>query len=177
MFADLKVIIKRARKDAMTFYYNFGEKISTHYLIKKLSFFIQEYTQQSGVRPFGTSILIIGCDENGPCLYRINPGGTYSKNYLCGFGENSIECLQFLEKRWNKNFNTKDSIDLGIRCLKEISDIKTTSENIQIAFLSRNNEIKIFGKKRIQNSIEAIFSPERIFERFLSNYILDFLRS
>jgi 20S proteasome subunit alpha 2 len=168
MFADLKVIVKRARKDAITFYYNFGEKIPIRYLIKNMSFFIQEYTQKSGVRPFGTSIIIIGSDENGPCLYRINPGGAYSKNYLCSFGENSIECLQFLEKRWNTNYTTKNSIDLGILCLKEISDIKTTSENIQMAFLSKNNEIKIFGGKRIQTNIEALFFPERIFEKIFA---------
>jgi 20S proteasome subunit alpha 2 len=169
MFADLKVIVKRFRKDAMTFYYNFGEKIPIQYLIKKMSYFIQEYTQKSGVRPFGTSIILIGSDENGPCLYRLNPGGVYSKNYLCSFGENSIECLQFLEKRWNTDYTSKDSINLGILCLKEISDIKTTFENIQIAFLSKNNEIKIMGKKRIRNSIETLFSPERSLGKIFSN--------
>jgi 20S proteasome subunit alpha 2 len=154
MFSDLKLIIKRARKDAMSFYYNFGEKITVSLLTKKISFFIQEYTQKSGVRPFGVGINVIGSDENGISLYKISPGGAYSKNHFCAMGENSNECLQFLKSRWNYNYNLGNCFDIGIRCLKENSNIKLVSENVQIAYITKNREIKILGKKNIENVIK-----------------------
>ena len=40
-------------------------------------FFIQNYTQQGGVRVFGISLLIIGFDSKGPMLYQCDPSGCY----------------------------------------------------------------------------------------------------
>lgn len=47
-------------------------------LVKSTAGVMQEYTQSGGVRPFGVSLLVAGCDADGtPRLYQVDPSGAY----------------------------------------------------------------------------------------------------
>lgn len=54
----------------------------------------------SGVRPFGVSLLVIGYDDvTGPSLYQVDPTGSYFAWKASAIGKNMINAKTFLEKR------------------------------------------------------------------------------
>ncbi|CAJ0898036.1 5661_t:CDS:2, partial [Entrophospora sp. SA101] len=64
--ADARVLINKARTECQS------HRFTVEYITR--------YTQSGGVRPFGTSTLIIGFDANdkAPRLYQTDPSGIYS---------------------------------------------------------------------------------------------------
>lgn len=53
-----------------------------------------------GVRPFGVSLLVAGYDsQRGPCLYQVDPSGSYFMWKASAIGKNMTNAKTFLEKR------------------------------------------------------------------------------
>ena len=48
--------------------------------------------ESGGVRPFGVSLMLAGCDDNGPQLYQIDPSGTYFAWKASAIGKNMVRC-------------------------------------------------------------------------------------
>lgn len=42
------------------------------------------------MRPFGVSLMLAGCDDNGPQLYQIDPSGTYFAWKASAIGKNMV---------------------------------------------------------------------------------------
>lgn len=54
----------------------------------------------SGVRPFGVSLLIAGFDKvTGPALYQVDPSGSFFAWKATAIGKDMINAKTFLEKR------------------------------------------------------------------------------
>jgi hypothetical protein len=54
----------------------------------------------SGVRPFGVSLLVAGWDVNrGSSLYQVDPSGSYWAWKASAIGKNMVNAKTFLEKR------------------------------------------------------------------------------
>lgn len=67
-------------------------------LVRGVASVMQEFTQRGGVRPFGVSLLICGCDDDGPQLYQVDPSGSYFGWRASAMGKNFINAKTFLEK-------------------------------------------------------------------------------
>uniref|UniRef100_A0A8C9H277 Uncharacterized protein n=1 Tax=Piliocolobus tephrosceles TaxID=591936 RepID=A0A8C9H277_9PRIM len=77
MPGDFRVLLKKARKEAMIYSLQYGNEILVKELVKEIAAVVQEFTQSGGVRPFGLSLLICGTDIYGYHLYQIDPSGCY----------------------------------------------------------------------------------------------------
>ena len=150
LYPDLKLIIKRARRQAQIFQSNFGQEISTRQLAKELATFIQEFTQSGGVLVFGVSIFLIGYDIDGPNIYHINPGGFFCKIKGGAIGKNSTLAVQLLTKRLSGILNFHDLCNIGLITLKEISDLPLSTLNINFAGVINGNNFKIFNIKETE---------------------------
>ena len=53
----------------------------------------------SGVRPFGVSLLMAGCDDEGPHLYQVDPSGSYFAWKASAIGKHTQSAKDVLEKR------------------------------------------------------------------------------
>jgi 20S proteasome subunit alpha 2 len=155
---DLRILIKRARRHAEIFKYNFGEDISLRQLVRDLASFIQEFTQSGGVRPFGISIFVVGFENDGPNLYQIEPSGIFLKIKVNALGFKSKEIKNFLKKRKVKNLNLKEGFKLIFKILEKTSDSKINEKNLQMAYvnslcifniLNSNNVLNLIKKKII----------------------------
>ena len=58
--------------------------------------------ESGGVRPFGVSLLMAGCDDHGPQLYQIDPSGSYFAWKASAIGKNMTNAKTFLEKRYSE---------------------------------------------------------------------------
>jgi 20S proteasome alpha/beta subunit len=55
----------------------------------------------SGVRPYGVSLLVAGWDINrGPSLYQVDPSGSFWAWKASAIGKNMVNAKTFLEKRY-----------------------------------------------------------------------------
>lgn len=73
------------------------------------------FVYNSGVRPFGVSLLVIGYDDvNGPSLYQVDPSGSYFAWKASAIGKNMINAKTFLEKRYNEEMELEDAVHTAI---------------------------------------------------------------
>ena len=64
--------------------------------------FLHSFAESGGVRPFGVSLLMAGCDDHGPQLYQIDPSGSYFAWKASAIGKNMTNAKTFLEKRYSE---------------------------------------------------------------------------
>jgi len=75
---DYRVLVRKARKSSQAYFRMYREDQPVSQLVKQTAGVMQEFTQSGGVRPFGVSVLVAGCDGDGnPQLYQVDPSGAY----------------------------------------------------------------------------------------------------
>jgi 20S proteasome subunit alpha 2 len=153
LYPDLKLIIKRARRQSQVYQSNFGEEISPRQLTKELASYIQEFTQSGGVRICGVSLFLVGFDLDGPVIFHINPGGFFSKIKGGALGKNAIIAIDILKKRLSDRLKFKDLCNIALVILQEISSLPLSYSNINFGGIINGNNFKIFNKKDTENFI------------------------
>ena len=71
MGPDFRLVVKNARKNAQAYYLTYSEVQPVNMIVKDTAQLMQEYTQAGGVRPFGSSCLVAGYDDDGPQLFQV----------------------------------------------------------------------------------------------------------
>jgi len=150
---DLKIVVKRARKIAKNFSFVFGKQISARLLTTELSTFFQEFTYSSGIRPLGLCIFIIGFTTEGPDLFQLNPDGNVFYIKANVIGKKSNYGLKFLNKRWNKNLTYAETLFTSFFSLKETTEGKLKSSDVELAIIQKDVNFKILDKKEINDLI------------------------
>jgi 20S proteasome subunit alpha 2 len=154
LYPDLKLIIKRARRQAKLFQSSFGEEISVRQLTKELAAFMQEFTQSGGVRVFGISLFLIGFDLDGPLIYQINPSGSFFKIKGGAIGKHANTAIELLKNRLSKILNFQDLFNTAFLTLQEISDIPLSKSNINFAGIINGDNFKIFSSEELENFLK-----------------------
>lgn len=144
---DARLILLKARKLAQAYRRNLGENPPVSMLVRDIAHVFQEFTQSGGVRPFGVSLLVAGCDKDqGPCLYQVDPSGTYWAWKATSIGKNYIDAKSFIEKRYNDSLDIEDAVQIALQTLRQTFEGKITPENIQIGIAdTQNNTFKVLS--------------------------------
>ena len=150
LYPDLKLIIKRARRQAQLYQSIFGEEISPRQLTKELAAFIQEFTQSGGVRIFGVSLFLVGFDLDGPVIYHINPGGFFSKIKGGAIGKNANLAIELLKRRISNFLKFEDLCKIALVALNEISNLPLSIRNLNFGGVVDGKNFKIFNKKETE---------------------------
>jgi 20S proteasome subunit alpha 2 len=92
--SHFSVTVRKARKTSQAYYQTYREDEPVSQLVKSTAGVMQEYTQSGGVRPFGVSLLVAGCDSDGtPRLYQVDPSGAYFGWKATAIGKVSSEII------------------------------------------------------------------------------------
>jgi len=140
MSPDFRVLTRRGRKIAQSYYLTYEDDIPVSQMVRELASVMQEFTQSGGVRPFGVSLLIAGYDDNGPQLYQVDPSGAYWAWKASALGKNAKSAKTFLEKRYNPEMELDDAIHTAILTLKEGFEGAIDEHNIEIGVVSDDNK-------------------------------------
>ncbi|ETW31685.1 hypothetical protein PFFCH_00863 [Plasmodium falciparum FCH/4] len=156
MPGDFRVLLKRARKEAIRYSLQYGSEILVKELVKIIASIVQEFTQTGGVRPFGLSLLICGVDVYGYHLYQIDPSGCYFNWMATCVGKDYQNNMSFLEKRYNKDIEIEDAIHTAILTLKESYEGVLNEKNIEIGVAYDNKPFKILTQNEIKDYLIEI---------------------
>lgn len=100
-------LVQRARQIAAKFADKNGYTIPPKVLAMKLADMAQVYTQHAYMRPYASTVLVVGCEETvqasaapqGGQLYKIDPSGHYAGFKAVAIGSKEQEAGNLLEKK------------------------------------------------------------------------------
>lgn len=175
---DFRVLIRKARKKAQSYYRFYKEEISVNKLVREVATIMQEYTQSGylnrdlifftthlyyffiflilfrGVRPFGVSLMICGWDESGPQLYQVDPSGSYFSWKASAIGKGMVQAKTFLEKRYQEDIELEEAIHRALLTLKEGFDGKMSDQNVEVAIIRQDRIFRILTPSEIKDYLD-----------------------
>ncbi|MGB9703163.1 MAG: archaeal proteasome endopeptidase complex subunit alpha [Candidatus Micrarchaeia archaeon] len=156
LVADARRIIDYLREEAQTHKLIYDEAPTVDYIAREAADVMQYFTQYGGLRPFGVSLLIAGCDEK-PKLFEIDPSGALTGYFADAIGANSKQALELLEKEYEQKINEEEAILLGLRVIKKVTNQKLSPANIDIGLIKMKNRLfSIVGDKETQKLIDKV---------------------
>ena len=121
---DARVQIDNARFFSQSNKLTYDEPVEVETVAKHLADQSHQFTQYSGVRPFGVALIIAGIDRNGTKVFVTDPSGTYVNFAAVAIGGNSDEVTGFLEKNYKNNMLLNDAASLAVAAINLKSDEK-----------------------------------------------------
>ncbi len=143
LHADSRILVDYARVQAQVHRLTYSEPVRIPTITRKLADIIQAYTQHGGVRPFGSSLLIVGVDPDGtPRLMTTSPSGTFWAWTGHCMGQNSEEAEDILKEKLKEDMSLEEIIKLGIEILKEVDEEEEINkETIQIGMIDVKDQL------------------------------------
>ena len=121
---DARVLVDSARFFSQSNKLTYDESVEVETVAKHLADQSHQFTQYSGVRPFGVALIIAGVDRKGARIFVTDPSGTYVPYAAVAIGGNSDEVTDFLEKNYKEGMSIDDAISLAISAINLKSDEK-----------------------------------------------------
>ena len=156
LHADSRILVDYARVQCQVHRLTYNEPVRILTITRKLADIKQTYTQHGGVRPFGSSLLIIGVDPDGIArVMTTSPSGTYYAWKGRTMGRNSEEAQEKINKELNDDMSLEEIIKLGVKILKESSEDEEMDETtLQISSIDVKDKVfKILDEKAIKKYI------------------------
>ena len=161
LVADARALVERARLEAQINKITYSEPIRVDSLSKKLCDMLQMYTQNGGVRPFG-SALIIGGVYNGDCkLFETDPSGALIEYKATAIGSGRSAAMDIFEDQYKDDMNLNEAINLALTAINEATEHETTANNVEIAVIKCDDEVYTkLSQEDVQSFIDAVISEE-----------------
>lgn len=161
LVADARALVERARVEAQINKITYSEPISVETLSKKLCDMLQLYTQNGGVRPFG-SALIIGGIYNDKCkLFETDPSGALIEYKATAIGAGRNQVIDVFEDNYRDDMTLDDAIELALYAINEATDHETCSDNVEIAVITKENPVyKKISAEEVQKYIDNLLAKK-----------------
>ena len=140
---DARILVDSARFFSQSNKLTYDESVEIEAVAKHLADQSHQFTQYSGVRPFGVALIIAGVDKNGTKIFVTDPSGTYVPYSAVAIGGNSDEVTEFLEKNYKNEISVDDAISLAISAINLKSDEKGVKD---IRMTKIKSDTKLFEK-------------------------------
>ena len=139
---DARVEVDNARYFSQSNKLTYDEPVEIETVAKHLADQNHQFTQYSGVRPFGVALIIAGVDRKGSQIVTIDPSWTYISNSAGSIGLCSDEVNDFLEKNYKNDISIEEAGSLAIAAINLKSEETTGIEHIKMSKVGI--ETKIF---------------------------------
>ncbi len=168
--ADARVLIEHARQLSQIFRLTYGDRCSVEYIVRRLANIKQSYTQYSGVRPFGVSLLIIGIDDGGLRIYNTEPSGAYWGYHAVAIGNGANNVNRFLEQHYQEHLSHEKGIRLGLEAMARVMSVEEESATraesslkfIQACYIHQDDQKITFISEEELNEIWKNVEPPLI---------------
>ena len=130
---DARVQVDNARFFSQGNKMTYDEPVEIETVAKHLADQCHQYTQYSGVRPFGVALIIAGVDVKGESVYVTDPSGTYVPYAAVAIGAGSEEVSDFLEKTYKQDMSLDDAAALAVAAINLKAEKKEGVQHIKMA--------------------------------------------
>ena len=135
LVADARALVERARIESQINKITYNEPILVGGLAKKICDMKQMYTQNGGVRPFGSALIIGGVNGNEARLFETDPSGALIEYKATAIGSGVQAAVDVFEECYEEDLSLEDAINLGLDALYEATEGKTTEQSVEIAVI------------------------------------------
>jgi len=141
---DARIQVDSARFFSQGNRMTYDESVEIATVAKYLADQSHQFTQYSGVRPNGVSLIIAGVDQKGESIYVTDPSGTYVQYAAIAIGAGSEDVNDFLEKHYKPDMSIDDAASLAIAAINLKDEQKDGIADIKMAKIT--TEAKVFEK-------------------------------
>ncbi|KAL7080731.1 hypothetical protein ACQ4LE_000776 [Meloidogyne hapla] len=155
--ADARVLIDRARVACENYKLTLEDPVTLEHISRSIADLKHEYTQTTGRRPFGVSMIIGGFDPDGtPHLFITEPSGVYYELLAGSIGRNEKVVKEYLEENYKDETveNENAALKLVIKAL--IPVVQTGARNMEIAVMTRDSQRNCVQRVLATTEVEAI---------------------
>ena len=138
---DARVQVDDARTFSQSHKLIYDEQVEVETVAKHLADRCHQYTQYSGVRPFGVALIIAGVDQRGNLIYVTDPSGTYVSYAAVAIGANADEINAFLEKNYKDEMSLDDATALAVAAIELKTEQKDGTKHIKAAKVTKDKKI------------------------------------
>lgn len=149
LISDAEVLIDIARFEAQRNFASYDEPIDVNTLTKKICYHMQSYTQYSGMRPYGTALLVAGYDKDGqPRLFETDPSGSMFEYKATAIGSNAEASIGIMENLYEDDMDLDDGVLLAILSLHNSGEKTFNPKQIEIGVIEEDT--KMFKKLSVE---------------------------
>ena len=138
---DARTQVDDARTFSQSHKLIYDEQVDVETVAKHLADKCHQYTQYSGVRPFGVALIVAGVDQRGNIIYVTDPSGTFVAYAAVAIGAGSEEVNSFLEKNYKEDMSMDDAFALAIAAIDMKSEQKEESKHIKMAKITDSKKM------------------------------------
>ena len=137
---DARIQVNNARYFSQGTRITYDESVEVETVAKYLADQCHQFTQYSGVRPYGVALIIAGVDQKGSSVYVTDPSGTYVPYAAIAIGAGSEEANSFLEEKYDAQMSIEDAAVLAIAATNRKADDKSDKSYIRMAVITAKDE-------------------------------------
>lgn len=161
LMADSRTLVDKARVEAQSHWFTFGETMSVESVAQAVSNLAIQFGDSDDdgnamSRPFGVAILFAGIDEKGPQLYHMDPSGTFVQHDAKAIGSGSEGAQQSLQEIYDKSLTLKQALKQALTILKQVMEEKLNSTNVEVASVTKDKNFHMFSKEEVEDVIKGI---------------------
>ena len=161
LVADARALVERARVEAQINKITYSEPIRVESLSKKLCDMLQLYTQNGGVRPFGSALIIGGVYDEKCKLFETDPSGALIEYKATAIGSGRSAAMDIFEEEYEDDITLSGAIGLAIKAIDEATDHDTTSNNVEIAVIKKDTgNYEKLSQEDVQKFIDEVLVKE-----------------
>jgi len=138
---DARTQVDDARTFSQSHKLIYDEQVDVETVAKHLADKCHQYTQYSGVRPFGVALIVAGVDQRGNIIYVTDPSGTFVAYAAVAIGAGSEEVNSFLEKNYKEDMSVDDAFALAIAAIDMKGEQKEEAKHIKMAKITDSKKV------------------------------------
>ena len=138
---DARVQVDNARFFSQSNKLTYDEPVEVETVAKHLADQCHQFTQYSGVRPYGVALIIAGVDQKGGSIYVTDPSGTYVSYAAVAIGASSEEVTDFLEKNYKPELTLEDGAALATAAINLKSEKKDDTKHVKMSWIKEDKKI------------------------------------
>ncbi len=138
---DARVQVDNARFFSQSSKLTYDEPVEVETVAKHLADQCHQFTQYSGVRPYGVALIIAGVDQKGEAIYVTDPSGTYVSYAAVAIGAGSEEVTDFLEKNYKPEISLEGGAALATAAINLKSEKKDGAKHVKMSWVKKDKKI------------------------------------
>ena len=137
---DARVQVDNARYFSQSNKLTYDEPVEIETVAKHIADQNHQFTQYSGVRPYGVALIIAGVDKNGSNVFIIDPSGTFVSYAAVAIGLGADDVNGFLEKNYKEDMSMEEAASLAIAGINLKSEKHEGIEHIKMSQVKEDNK-------------------------------------